>query len=111
MKINQIIGEITTDEGIKLVLDPNSLCEYQILTGETIYTTFQTFKENDVDFVALRNLVYVSMLEHQPDATLRDAGKVLAKAPSVAIDLFKMTMGISDDEEPAEPATVTAKKK
>ena len=71
------------DKEWTIIADINALCDFQDATGVTAASFLRDLDANgdDVDVKLLREFVRATLLEHHPDATLRDAGKVMNADP------------------------------
>lgn len=61
-----------------LVLDFNSLCEFEAETGKNALTILDGMDVGEVSAVDLRALMWAGLREHHPDITLQMAGRILS---------------------------------
>ena len=110
IRLNRFKGEVTLEDGTILVLDFNSISELESMldvNGIEFLTNLESGKLDRADH--LRYFVLASMLKHQPDATLADAGDILSEYTDIHLELLKSTL--PDPEEIEKLEGKTAKKK
>ncbi len=107
---NNIKGEVVVMAGGKawtLLCDMNALCEFEAKAGKSSTEFLEAIEESkDFKMTDLRILVWAMLLEHHPDATIRDAGKVMSAdgdAFQKALDFaFPDAESVEDDAVPGE---------
>lgn len=78
---NKIKGEITVSVEGKawiLVCDFNALADYEDRTGEKAFDLIAEMEQENPSVSKMRQLMLSCLLDRHPDATLRDAGRVMS---------------------------------
>tara|TARA_R110000824_G_scaffold111574_2_gene260198 strand:- start:25 stop:372 length:348 start_codon:yes stop_codon:yes gene_type:complete len=78
---NRFLGEISVEyagEKYTLRCDFNAMCEFEDQTGENALAVFEQFDKGQISFRNMRYLMLAFMRWHHPDATLEQAGNLLA---------------------------------
>lgn len=81
---NQFIGDASFEadgQTYTLRLDFNAMCELEDATGENAMTIIEQYEKGEISARSLRALFWAMMREHHPEATLKDAGRLLSQAP------------------------------
>lgn len=103
---NKIMGEITVSVGDKdwiLVCDFNALADYEDRTGEKAFDLIAEMDSPAPSVSKMRQLMLSSLLDRQPDATLRDAGRVMSADQDALARAFDAAFPEPDAQEADVP--------
>lgn len=86
---NAAKGEVTIAAGgetYRLAFTTNAMCEVEGATGKSINTTLAEMSNPEkVGIRDLRLLLWASLIEHHPDITIRDAGRICDELGAQAV--------------------------
>ncbi|WP_444668485.1 hypothetical protein [Cereibacter changlensis] len=82
-------GEITIDNGMKMVMDYNCLCELESITGKPAMDVLAGFEKGNARMTDLRAFYYACLLRHQPEMTVQDAGDIAAEYPEALVQIIE----------------------
>jgi hypothetical protein len=108
---NAIRGEVAITIAGKvwiLLMDFNAMCDFEAETGQNAQDFLGLLESGDsVSTTHIRDFVWCMLLERQPDATKKDAGRVLSEDPGALTRAFQAA--IPDAEADTEEAPGEAK--
>jgi len=73
-------GEATFDfdgKAYTLRFDFNTICDFQEATGKEIFQTLEQMESGKADPADIRALFWAMLRDHHPEASLRDAGRMV----------------------------------
>lgn len=98
-KVQGVIeAHISEGRTIKLVFDFNTWADAEAETGLKLKQIVEGLKAGSLSAVEQRALFWCAMREHQPEMTLRDAGRVLAECAEAMAEAVGASMPPDDDE-------------
>lgn len=101
---NSILGEVAVPVGDRvwiLSLDFNALCDFEDKTGEMALEFIERVENGEnVPVTKIRTLVWAMLLDRQPEATERDAGRVMSADP----EALSRALGAGTPDTTEDPA-------
>lgn len=101
-------GEIELENGMVMVMDFNTLIDFEDQTGKNAFEEIEKMDEGSVSLSLLRQFYFACLKRHQPNLTIDEAGDVLSDYPEA---LGQVLLAASPDATDEDKIGNTSKKK
>lgn len=88
MKKHKFKGEVTLENGYKMVMDMSALLDFEELTGKDAFDVITGMESGKVWKPDMRAFYYVCLKRHQPEIDLVEATEMMIEYPEAFKDVL-----------------------